>query len=133
MTVMASTGPLFLSLCWREWLDFRRGTGEGNGGEEGRLRVLVPYSWGYGFFVNVEGRSWQGWDEKIVGWLERHWVFDVVMGIAGVVAVMGAIWRLVEWSVRWVGTGGRGWIDAMRWKLEIGWRRVKGKKEESLV
>ena len=76
---MSSTGPLFLSLVWKEWLDSGRNVGNG------RLRVLVPEGWGYGFFVNVEGRSWHGADERLVAWLERHWLFDIVMGVAAVI------------------------------------------------
>jgi mannosyltransferase OCH1-like enzyme len=121
ITVMASTGPLFLSLCWKEWLYSHRGIrGDGKHVEQDRIRTLVPYSWGYGFFVNVEGRSWQTWDERVVAFLEMHWVFDVMLGVGSVVAVVGAVWRVFWWVLRWVRVRGRGWVNVVRWKWQDG-------------
>lgn len=64
----------------------------------GRLRVLVPEGRGYGFFVNIEGRSWQGRDERVVAWLERHWLFDIVLGIVAVVVMVEFLCRLFNWT-----------------------------------
>lgn len=90
ITVMSSTGPLFLSLVWKEWLDSGRSMGSG------RVRVLVPEGRGYGFFINIQGRSWQGADEKFVAWLERHWLLDIVLAIMAVVVAVNCLCQLVK-------------------------------------
>jgi mannosyltransferase OCH1-like enzyme len=82
ITVMASTGPLFISLVWKEWLDNGKNVGHG------RVRTLVPQGRGYGFFINVMGRSWQGRDELVIAWLEKHWAFTTFLATAAVVVVL---------------------------------------------
>jgi len=69
ITVMGSTGPLFLSIIWRHY----------NGGvtgremeEEDRVRVLFPdeykgHSWS--FFHVVKGDSWHRGDVKLIMWV----------------------------------------------------------------
>ena len=108
ITVMSSTGPLFLSLVWKEWFD-------GGRVGEGRVRVLVPEGRGYGFFINVQGRSWQGADEKFVAWLERHWLFDIVVAVMVVIVLVDFSCRFSDWAckkirrrLRIAGVRGRG-------------------------
>lgn len=69
ITVMGSTGPLFLSIIWRHY----------NGGltgrempDEYRVRVLFPdeykgHSWS--FFNVVKGNSWHRGDVKVIFWV----------------------------------------------------------------
>jgi len=80
---MFSTGPLFLSVIWKEYK---------NGGPKkaGRVRILMQdeynrYAWS--FFKHYEGSSWHGKDAKLIFWMGSHWFFLTVMGflIAGVV------------------------------------------------
>ena len=65
---------------------------------EGRLRVIVREGWGYGFLVNVEGRSWQGPDEKVVSWLERHYLLDIVAAVLGVILMVGFACQIFDWT-----------------------------------
>src|SRR5208282_2934105 len=52
ITIMSSTGPLFLSMLWKEWLD------AGRSEENGTVRVLVPdTTGGYGFFLTLKGEA----------------------------------------------------------------------------
>lgn len=70
LTVMASTGPLFLSVLWRKWSMEGLNTGDGPLG--GRVRVLMPkeyndYSWS--FFTHHLGNSWHGGDVEFIFWV----------------------------------------------------------------
>lgn len=90
---MSSTGPLFLSLVWKEWIESGKNVGND------RVMVLEPFQRGYGIFYNLEGRSWQGWDEVILPWFERHWAFSIVGGLIAVVALVDGVWRSIEWGL----------------------------------
>ena len=92
ITVMASTGPLFLSLAWKEWLDGGRSVGSG------RVRVMVREGRSYRFLVDVEGRSWQGPDEKIVAWLERHWLFDIICDTSVMILLVAFARQFFDWA-----------------------------------
>ncbi|KAG0650368.1 Mannosyl phosphorylinositol ceramide synthase [Hyphodiscus hymeniophilus] len=119
ITVMASTGPLFMSLAWKEWLDSGRNVGDG------RVKVMVPEGRGYGFLVNVEGRSWQESDEKIISWLERHYLFDIICSIFAVCVSVGIACQCFDWTAkklrrrRWI----RGRRGRVRGRLETVWER----------
>ena len=110
---MSSTGPLFLSLVWKEWLDSGRNVGAGI------VRVLVPEGRGYGFFINVEGRSWQGQDERLVAWLERHWLFDIILATVAVIAALKMLCFLFDWT--WRRVQRRLWIAGARGRWEVKW------------
>jgi mannosyltransferase OCH1-like enzyme len=116
VTVMASTGPLFLSLVLREYEKLRSKIGvfepwsdgaeptplrvERRGGnadaELGRVIVLRREEniTGYNFFLNVEGRSWQGRDEQVVAWFERHWEVTIFLALGAVIGVFEVGWRV---------------------------------------
>jgi len=80
-----------------EWVNNGRyGYGERVGVLEKQNKV-----WGYGFFWNVEGRSWQGWDEKILSWFERHWGVSFLLA-GSVVVIVG---RMADRGLWWVGRG----------------------------
>lgn len=86
ITVMYSTVPLFLSIMWVEYLEYSKHEGDGgNGKETERLKILVNEKDGsssYGFFRNVQGRSWHAKDVEINLGIGRH---------KGLVAVFGFV------------------------------------------
>ena len=68
ITVMYSTGPLFLSVIWKEYMN-----------EEplglSRVRVLMQdaynrYPWS--FFTHHPGSSWHGKDARLIFWVSLH-------------------------------------------------------------
>ncbi|RAO72136.1 uncharacterized protein BHQ10_008148 [Talaromyces amestolkiae] len=82
ITVMYSTGPLFLSVIWKEYMPQSFGMD--------RVRVLMPdeyngYPWS--FFTHNVGNSWHGADAQLIFWMCRYWVLLTVAGftIAGCV------------------------------------------------
>ncbi|GAB7343720.1 hypothetical protein MBLNU457_1700t1 [Dothideomycetes sp. NU457] len=88
ITVMASTGPLFLSILWRHWS--ADGHNIGDEADGGRIRILFPdeynnHSWS--FFTHHLGNSWHGKDVKLIFWLGKHWFLVTLAGfaIAGIV------------------------------------------------
>ncbi|CAI7659902.1 unnamed protein product [Penicillium glandicola] len=83
ITVMYSTGPLFLSVIWKEYM-------RDMPSEAGRVRILMQdeynrFSWS--FFTHHRGNSWHGKDARLIFWMGEHWVFLTVCGflLAGVV------------------------------------------------
>ncbi len=116
MTIMASTGPLFLSLVLREyeklrsegevfepWRDSAEPTpfhverkGRSADMDLGKVFVLRREEniTGYNFFLNVEGRSWQGRDEKLVAWFERRWGVTIFLALGAVIWIFEAGWRV---------------------------------------
>lgn len=99
ITVMYSTGPLFLSVIWKEYM--RDGPSEA-----GRVRILMQdeynkFSWS--FFTHHRGNSWHGKDAHLIFWVSdslillsnnanlsqmgEHWVFLTICGflLAGIV------------------------------------------------
>lgn len=72
ITVMASTGPLFLSIIWRHYTD--EGLNIGDGPDGGRIRILFPeeynnYPWS--FFTHHLGNSWHGYDVQLIFWVSN--------------------------------------------------------------
>ncbi|KAI9697953.1 MAG: hypothetical protein M1836_004306 [Candelina mexicana] len=85
ITVMYSTGPLFLSVIWKEYI------GEGQN-EESRVRVLMPDEYNkhaWSFFTHHRGSSWHGKDAMFIFWMGRHWMLITALGflIAGIVGI----------------------------------------------
>lgn len=100
ITVMYSTGPLFLSVIWKEYMATTRTA-------EARVRVLMPdeykgHSWS--FFNVVRGSSWHGKDAQTIFWMGKHWMLLTITGfvVAGVVG--SALWWV--WTM-WVMKSGR--------------------------
>jgi mannosyltransferase OCH1-like enzyme len=65
ITVMYSTGPLFLSVIWKEYM-------QSNPTGSERVRVLMPdeynkHSWS--FFIHHPGSSWHGKDARLIFWV----------------------------------------------------------------
>ncbi|EUC44122.1 glycosyltransferase family 32 protein [Bipolaris oryzae ATCC 44560] len=101
VTVMASTGPLYLSLIWRHY---------NNAGpvDEERVRILFPdeynnHSWS--FFTHHLGNSWHRTDVKIIFWLAKHWVLVTILGFAAGFAILGLIYKLAVLNKRSNGPG----------------------------
>lgn len=66
VTVMYSTGPLFLSVVWKLYMKSRPP------GPENRVHVLLRdeydrYSWS--FFKIQKGNSWHGQDARLIFWV----------------------------------------------------------------
>ena len=98
MSVMYSTGPLFLSVIWIKYLWALGRGGDGEGGID-RVRVLLRVEGeeeadSYGFFKNVAGGSWHGGDVDMVFWMEKHWVIVTLMGFLGGFLVVGIAWSV---------------------------------------
>lgn len=65
ITIMASTGPLFLSIMWRHY-------NVDGPADNARIRILFPdeyndYPWS--FFTHHRGNSWHGSDVKLIFWV----------------------------------------------------------------
>lgn len=68
VTVMYSTGPLFLSVIWKQYMQEQRS-------DLGRVRILMQgeynrYSWS--FFTHHIGNSWHGKDARLIFWVSRE-------------------------------------------------------------
>jgi mannosyltransferase OCH1-like enzyme len=84
ITVMYSTGPLFLSVIWKEYM-------QDHPSEMGRVRILMQdeynkYSWS--FFTHHTGNSWHGKDAHFIFWMGQHWMFLTFCGFL-LAAVVG--------------------------------------------
>lgn len=94
ITVMYSTGPLFLSVIWKKYMS--SGSDVGDGWTGGRVRVLLQgeanrYAWR--FFNLHKGSSWHGKDAKFIFWMGRNWMLLTALGFlsAGIIG-MGLWW-----------------------------------------
>lgn len=126
ITVMYSTGPLFLSVIWKKYMSSGRNIGDGASG--GRVRILMKDEYNrfpWSFFSHHQGSSWHGKDARFIFWMGSHWMMLTLMGflLAGVVGV-GAWWA---WNrALLLGQQGKNkrreggmWERAMGWS----WRR----------
>jgi mannosyltransferase OCH1-like enzyme len=124
ITVMYTTGPLFLSVMWMQYM-------RTDPSPEDRVRILMPdeykgFTWS--FFNITKGNSWHGKDARLIFWMGKHWLFLTVSGFA-VAGVVGAcLWW--GWSV-WVMKGKR--TSGGRGKKFSFWRRITGKDRYELV
>jgi hypothetical protein len=76
ITVMYSTGPLFLSVIWKEYM-------AESPAEAARVRILMQdeynrFSWS--FFTHHVGNSWHGKDARLIFWMGQHWMLLTVAG-----------------------------------------------------
>jgi len=111
VTVMYSTGPLFLSVIWQEYKRVGRssesavlggggvGTAASNGRwdatEMGRVRVLMADEYNkqpWAFFRWHGGSSWHGRDARLIFWMGRHWLLLTVCGFLGAGGVGLCMW-----------------------------------------
>ncbi|MCJ1363276.1 hypothetical protein MMC16_002383 [Acarospora aff. strigata] len=89
ITVMYSTGPLFLSVIWKEYMNSAVNV------DDGRVRVLSQVDYNnhpWSFFQEFPGSSWHGNDARLIFWMGSHWMLLTAGGfiVAGVVGL--ALW-----------------------------------------
>jgi mannosyltransferase OCH1-like enzyme len=100
ITVMSSTGPLFLSIIWKQYKWEARPA-------EDRVRVLMPPEYRnneWSVFKIVTGNSWHGKDAQTIFWMGRHWMLLTVSGFAIAGLMLAILWW--GWS-SWVARGRR--------------------------
>ncbi|KAM0796736.1 nucleotide-diphospho-sugar transferase [Usnea florida] len=125
ITVMYSTGPLFLSVIWQE---YKRANARGwDGSPAGRVRVLMGDEYNqqpWAFFRWHGGSSWHGKDARLIFWMGKHWKLLTASGflIAGFVGlglwwIYGRVLLLGERRKRSSKNGPNGWAQRMPlWK-----------------
>lgn len=107
ITVMGSTGPLFLSIIWRHYNSY------GPVEESERVRILFPdeynkHSWS--FFRYHVGNSWHQKDVQLILWvcnltllpshsltykkMSRHWILLTALGFVTAGVVFTSLWYL---------------------------------------
>ena len=93
ITIMASTGPLFLSMVWERYMfEHLREDAEW----AGRVRVLKPDQYSdldSAFFAFYGGSSWHGGDVRFFLWVGQHWLLAVLVGLSIATFVAIAICR----------------------------------------
>ncbi|KAK5133169.1 hypothetical protein LTR08_008105 [Meristemomyces frigidus] len=133
ITVMGSTGPLFLSVMWRHWTASGQNVGDGSDG--GRIRIIFPDEYNgnpWSFFTHHLGNSWHGADVQFIFWLSRNWLLVTLLGFAIAISLLLTGWFAYR---RYFVRGG----DAPKWKSASFrqrlpfWRRVSGRKEYELA
>jgi mannosyltransferase OCH1-like enzyme len=95
ITIMYTTGPLFFSAVWIEYL---RGSARGGGPLE-RLRVLSKgpvRGDSYGFFKNIQGGSWHGKDLELINWMGKHVIIVTLLGFAIGISVVLVLWVMLR-------------------------------------
>lgn len=100
ITVMSSTGPLFLSIIWKQYMSEERP-------DQDHVRVLMPPEYrnnAWSIFYIAKGNSWHGKDAQTIFWMGKHWMLLTFSGfaVAGVVFVV----MFYAWTA-WIGTGRR--------------------------
>lgn len=84
ITIMISTGPLFLSVVWKQYK--RWGIPEA-----GKVRVLMPENYKgyqYSFFAIAPGSSWHMSDANFIKSLANHLVLAVIGGFCIALAIL---------------------------------------------
>lgn len=99
VTVMYTTGPLFLSVMWEEYIGDRA-----RQPAHEHLWVLsreTHYQDTYGFFNNHEGGSWHGKDMVAIFWMGQHWLLLTILGVLTSFGIIGLLWRMARWAAVW--------------------------------
>ncbi|EWC45112.1 hypothetical protein DRE_06251 [Drechslerella stenobrocha 248] len=91
ITIMGSTGPLFLSIIWKKWMGMELD-------ESTRVRILMKpeqqfNSWS--FFQVYKGSSWHTKDALTIFWMQHHIPHLVIGGVL----VAGLLCYTVYWVV----------------------------------
>lgn len=90
ITVMGSTGPLFLSLIWRHYNNASPAPQDMD-----RVRILFPDEYNnhaWSFFTHHLGNSWHNNDVKFIFWMQRHWVLITIVGFTVGLALLWCIY-----------------------------------------
>ena len=152
ITVMASTGPLFLSIIWRHYSS--EGFNVGDEADGGRVRILFPEEYMYhpwSFFTHHLGNSWHNGDSDLLFWVSvtikilavllltlvqmaRNWIFLTVIGFAVGFALIFSVWWIYNRFILKPPAH-----DVPKWKMASirsrfpFWRRASAQKEYELV
>jgi mannosyltransferase OCH1-like enzyme len=98
ITVMSSTGPLMLSIVWKQYKRERRPIEE-------HVRILMPAEYQdnkWSMFNIATGSSWHDKDAQTIFWMGRHWILLTVSGFA----VAGVVFAILWWAWNsWVSRG----------------------------
>ena len=92
VTVMSTTGPLFLSIIWKRYMQLHLKEGAD---WNGRVRVLTPddyFQRDTAFFDMYGGSSWHDDDAKLILWIGKHWLSTTVAGLSMAAVVGLCIW-----------------------------------------
>jgi len=90
ITVMGSTGPLFLSLVWKQYSLSSRPLDE-------IVWVLMTDDYKgneWSFFHISRGSSWHEGDAKAIFWMGQHWMLLTVFGFTLGGLLIRGVWRL---------------------------------------
>ena len=127
VTIMYSTGPLFLSEVWKKWMNENV---DRPSDWYGRVRVLTPKGYmgsDWAFFSHYQGSSWHRGDAHFIFWLGGHWMLVTAVGFlaAGVLGlclwwIYGRMLRLGSRRRPHGGGGGSRHGDA-RSRLPLRW------------
>ena len=93
ITIMASTGPLFLSMVWERYMSLHL---RESADWPGRVRVLRPGQYSEldsAFFAFYGGSSWHGGDVRFFLWVGQHWLLAVLVGVSIATFVAVAVIR----------------------------------------
>ncbi|KAK9459708.1 nucleotide-diphospho-sugar transferase [Lipomyces oligophaga] len=99
ITVMYATGPLFLSVIWKQHKRWAVSEGE-------QLYILMPPEPEAAYFNDLHGSSWHEDDAKWIKYLGLHWLFFTVLGFT-IAAVIGFTSYLVMRRIYYPRSNGR--------------------------
>lgn len=127
ITVMYTTGPLFLSVIWKEYIGSVIRAGDD------QVRLLMPDEYSkkaWAFFNISKGSSWHGKDAQTIFWMGRYWWLLTIFGFA-VAGVIGSClwWACFHPGSSTVGAGKRGSRCPRSWP----WSRGSSKGEYEAV
>ncbi|KAK5167562.1 CSG1/SUR1-like protein [Saxophila tyrrhenica] len=131
ITVMGSTGPLFLSVIWRHY------SSEGLNEDDGEVRILFPDEYQgtpWAFFTHHLGNSWHGADVEFIFWMARNWFLVTLIGFAlGFTIIFGTWWTYHRLVLKKPASDVPKWkMASVRSKFPF-WRRASAQKEYELV
>lgn len=134
ITIMGSTGPLFLSVIWRRFSAAGHNFGDGMDG--GRIRLIFPEEYNdhaWSFFTHHVGNSWHSYDVDLIFWLARNWIVVTILGFAtGGFAIFSVWWAYHRFALSSSADVPRLRMGSLRHKLPS-WRRTSGWKNYELV